>query len=262
MNTLLSTYWTAAGWRPKQDRSVPEAEFAHAKAAGFMFDPVVANHDEFVERLAGEVSRCDKIAVANAFLASLSTRRLEWRSALGSYAVFHRMRPHASPAQALSCLDCGMYLAHEPVDLNVLNFERFKWGGVRHSHVEYALLDLTLFARTSIPGPTSEDIDIFRELIAALRAVEVEVTASSLHKHLPKCLKANKAERDVLVGILGLAGILGTPDHPGFAERFIPARSRELPNRRFVDLSYPACWWSGRDGINETALTYFFGHIQ
>lgn len=239
-----------------------EADYAYAKAAGFMFDPVESNHDEYVARLSTEVNRCDKTAIANAFVASLSSRRLEWRSALGSYAVFRLMPPHTPPTDALSCGCCGMYLARDQVDLNVLNFERFKWGGVRHSHVEYALFDLTLFNRSPAPEPTQDDIRIFQELIAACRLAGPEVTSSTLHKLLPHSLKGNKAERDVLVAILGLTGILGTASHPGFARAFVPANARELPSRRFVDMSYPACWWSGEDGLNESALTHFFGHIQ
>ena len=259
---LLNTYWSASGWRPESDRRVSEADFAYAKAAGMMFDPIESSHEELVNRLIGEVARCDRTNVANAFLASLSSRRLDWRSALGSYALFRHMCLHTPATGERRCSHCGMYLTKDLVDLNILNFERFKWGGVRHSHVEYALLDIELFNRQEVPKPTEEDLGIFRELIHSCRSVSEEVTASVLHKHLPCSLKGNKAEKDVLIAILGITGILGTAEHPGFTEGFIPASSRALPNRRFVDMSYPACWWNGKDGVDETALTHFFGHIQ
>ena len=226
-----------------------------------MFDPVIGNHAEFVERLYIEVARCNRVDAANAFLASLSSRRLDWRSALGSYAVFHLMKPHTYSEDSRSCGHCGMYLTKHLIDLNILNFERIKWGGVRHSQVEYALLDLTLFNECPSPVPTSEDFEIFRELIDTCRRVEKQVTSSALHKHLPQRVKGNKAERDILIAILGLAGILAIAEHPGFASTFIPVSARELPNRRFVDMSYPTCWWSGEAGVNEGALAYFFGHV-
>ena len=261
VNILLRTYWTPAGWRPERERHLSEEDFEYAKSAGVMFDSVESNHDQFVRQLAHLVSKCDKTAIANAFLASLSSRRLDWRSALGSYAVFRSMKPHVAPAGQLSCGHCGMYVKQEPLDLNVLNFERLKWGGVRHLHVEYALLDLTLFNQSSAAAPTSKDIDIFWELISACREAGDEVTSSSLHKSLPRSLKGNKAEKDTLVAILGFTGVLGTTVHPGFDSTFVPANARELPNRRFVDMSYPACWWTGTEGVNEKALTEFFGHI-
>jgi hypothetical protein len=34
----------------------------------------------------------------------------------------------------------------------------------------------------------------------------------------------------------------------------VAAADRELPARRYVDQSYPVCWWKGRDGVDEDAL--------
>jgi hypothetical protein len=154
-----------------------------------------------------------------------------------------------------------MYVKQALVDLNVLNFERLKWGGVRHLHVEYALLDLRLFLQSPASAPTPTDIAIFWEIIGACREAGDEVSSSTLHKHLPRSLRGNKAEKDTLVAILGFTGILGTSAHPGFGSSFVPASARELPNRRFVDMSYPACWWSGAEGVNEKAVMDFFGYI-
>ena len=60
------------------------------------------------------------------------------------------------------------------------------------------------------------------------------------------------------VNILGYCGILRTPGHPGFRDRFIPSCEREEPPHHFVDLGYPACWWRGRDGIDREAVRAYF----
>ena len=121
--------------------------------------------------------------------------------------------------------------------------------------------DLALFAETPPPAPTEEDVSIFRDILSAIAAVPATVTSAALHKHFPVSLKANKAERDQLIAILGLCGVLGTSEHPGFGEHFIPVHERTLPDRHFVDMAYPACWWRGADGVNAARLTAVFGHV-
>ena len=159
------------------------------------------------------------------------------------------------------CAICGLYLNNSDEDLNVLNFERFKWGGVRHDDVLYASFDLNLFLAGEIPTPKPEDVAIFRSLITAISAVPAEVTSATLHTHFAKVLKSNKAEREVIIAILGFCGILGTLEHPGYSDAFIYVSERKLPDRRFVDMSYPACWWRGLVGLNRTKLNEYFGHI-
>jgi len=74
-------------------------------------------------------------------------------------------------------------------------------------------------------------------------------------------IKGNKAERDIVLGILGVCGILGTASHPGYAQAFIAYRDRQLPLRRFIDQAYPACWWTPADGVNDTALQAFLPQL-
>lgn len=45
-------------------------------------------------------------------------------------------------------------------DLNVLNFERIKWGGLRHGDLLYTLFDLEQFTKEEIPEPVTDDIEI------------------------------------------------------------------------------------------------------
>lgn len=227
-----------------------------------MFEPIRPTHDDAIARVVEAVAALSPRQVADGFLASLSTRRLEWRSALGSHAAMRHMPVHGT-REPLRCRTCGLYeyVHFQQHDLNVLNAERFKWGGVRHTDPIFAALDLELFRADPPPAPTAADIAIFRELIAAISEAPASVTSSQLHKHFPVSLKANKGQRDIIIGILGLCGILATPEHPGFFDRFIAASDRSLPNRHFVDMAYPACWWRGSDGLNEVRLQELFGHV-
>ena len=257
LKILLDAFWSPVGWNP---RGASPEDFAYAKSKGVMFDPVKLDHQRVLNELLVAIKQLERSCLADAFLASLSTRRLDWRSPLGSYAVFQHLPLHTPVNSGGRCSICGLYLRQAEEDLNVLNFERFKWGGVRHDQVGYAVFDLKLFLNKKVPKPTPDDVQIFRSIIAAIAAVPPDVTSAALHAHFAKVIKSNKAERDVIIAILGFCGILGTSEHPGFADSFVAVSQRALPDRRFVDMKYPACWWQGSVGINQTKLNECFGH--
>ena len=262
LKALCDTYWTSAGWRDERSRSTPPDEFAYAKQAGVMFDPVRVSHDDIVKRVIAAVRGVKRQAVADAFVVSLSSRRLDLRSALGSFAVFQHIGKHSAPHEREPCQVCGAYRDRKQrEDLNVLNFERFKWGGVRHGQPLYASMDLELFRKLARVTPTPEDVAVFKGVLKAIEAAPVKTSSAVLQKYMAKAFKSSKAERDVSVGILGYCGILVTEAHPGFMRRFVPWSERELPERHFVDMAYPACWWQRSDGINQEALAYWFGHV-
>ena len=141
-------------WQPE----TPANDFSYAKAAGLMFDPVHLTHDQAIDWALRSKKLVSKESVVAGFLASLSSRRLELRSVLGSFAVLrnfplHRWR-RIDGAEHF-CPVCGAYDGSAgDEDLSVLNFERFKWGGVRHSDPRYAAFDLERFAEIDVPSPT------------------------------------------------------------------------------------------------------------
>jgi hypothetical protein len=260
---LFQTFWSPSGWKSEKERTVAPDDFAYAKSAGAMFDPLRMSHTEIVQRAITAATALTPRVVADGFLASLSTKRLDLRSALGSYAVLRHFPDHHPSSEQRQCTICGAYEQSDKAkDLNVLSFERFKWGGVRHDQPLYALFDLEQFMKGDRPCPSTRDVQIFAELIEIILAVPLETSAAILSKHLSNCnFKSSKAEREIVIGILGLCGILETTAHPGYSRQFVAYSRRELPSRRFVDMHYPACWWKRIDGINQDALRLYFGHI-
>jgi hypothetical protein len=260
LKILFETYWKREGWRG--DRATDPEDLDYAKRAGVMFDPVRVDHDEVIERLDIGRSAVDARRIVDAFVSSLSTRRLDLRSALGSYAVFRKMPVHAGRYVERKCTVCGMYEpSNDLEDVNVLNFERFKFGGVRHDQPLYAAMDLELFDREGNIEATRADVDVFRSILASIREAPRDTTAADLQARFPRSLKSNKAERDVIVAVLGFCGVLSTGSHPSYRSRFVASSERSLPDRRFVDMPYPGCWWRSPDGLDEDALQEFFGHL-
>ena len=183
LKILFATYWSPKGWKPDVERCTSPDDLRYAKQAGAMFDPIRVTHGDIVRRAIEIRSRFDPEVIANAFLASLSTRKLELRSALGSYAVMAHFPPHEHHERHKGCPVCGECNAPDrDEDLNVLNFERFKWGGMRHQNPLYATFDLDRFRTLDPPSPTKADTLIFRSILRAIESVPPDTTAPQLEK--------------------------------------------------------------------------------
>src|SRR5438067_428969 len=92
LKILFDAYWKSTGWRDR--REVRSDDFFYAKQAGVMFDDVPRSHDEIIKRARTAVQDVDRQSVADAFLVSLTCRRLDLRSALGSFAVLRNFPDH------------------------------------------------------------------------------------------------------------------------------------------------------------------------
>ena len=143
-------------------------------------------------------------------------------------------------------------------DLNVLNFERFKWGGVRHSDPLYAAFDLERFAEADVPSPKDNDLAILRETIQTAASMPKRAKLSDLAKALAPILPSNNPERRTLIGILGYCGILRDPQRPGYLEGFPKYSSRQYTPWYKDDWPYPVQWWTGSHAVSVEAIADWF----
>lgn len=255
VRTLVNAYWSPAGWRDPP-ATPPEDELAHAIDVGVMFDGTYdAAHHEVVDAVIAARDALGEDEVTAAFLSSLTSRRLDLRSALGSFAVARHLKRHAhDPDSSGHCRTCRLRADERDIDRNVMSFERFKWGGVRRDDLVYVAFDLERFASADHPEATSEDRALLEALLDELEAAPPSTTAPKAAATLLRALKGTKAERRVLVDILGVCSVLETTAHRGYAERFVHYADRAIPGKRFVEHVYPACWWTAADGVNREPL--------
>jgi len=270
LKILTDHHWVPGmGW----SKMPPEgAAFEYAKRAGYMFDDLVTRHDTLAENLIELVRRCDITDIADAFLASLTTRRLDLRSALSSYAIASRFPRHwldDSPTRvspytgAVFCEVCGGCDIEQrmEINLNVLNFERFKWGGVRKLDLPYIFFDLAEFEKTEKIAPKPEDYEILQEIISIISKVPDGKRASSLDKRLSGVFKSNSAERRSLIETLGICGILQPANRMTYFDGFVETRHQEYTGEHRKDWGYPVIWWQGSDGVNDRAVRHYFPNL-
>lgn len=82
-NILFTHFWKN-GWIDAQQRMTAEDSFQYAKSKGLMFDPFSISHDECVNEMLKMAEAIASEKAVKAFLSSLSSRRLDWRSGLAS----------------------------------------------------------------------------------------------------------------------------------------------------------------------------------
>jgi hypothetical protein len=78
-------------------------------------------------------------------------------------------------------------------------------------------------------SPTSDDREIFRQLIKIIENLPSEARPGDLEKALGKVLPSNKPERQVLIQILAFCGILQPKKRKGFWLSFANDSKREVP---------------------------------
>ncbi len=261
---LFAAYWNGGMW----SRKAPSAEaYEQAKAEGYMFEPApMRTHDETLRDLQHVLGKISPEDVANAFLYSLSTRQLQYRSALGSYYYALAIPNHSHNALEACCL-CN-WMPVNDVDSpekelsgsNIFNFERYKWGGVRHTQPEYALFDLKQFLLSPKAAPTEEDWLILKSVLHAMEELQPGKKAGAYRAQITKkkLLKSNRDEADVLLNILGICGVLSSADAPCYCDGFADVWHR-APREHMNDYEYPVNYWHASDGVNEARFRKVFG---
>ena len=260
---------TPADTRGHSETTMPPPDLlAEAVAAGVMFtEPRVLDHDGWVRAARQTAAARTAREVGQAFLASLTSRRMDLRSALASYALAQHLPGHTYTERqgGVTCAVCGISRNRDgtvdPEDLNLFSQIRFGGGGIP-GNIQYAAFDLEQFARAPRLEPTSDDLELGQQIIDYLRQVPPNTTAAQAARGLT-IVPGTRDQRDTLIESLGICGILHSPGHPSYADEFIPHWKAETdwPSQRFPFGCYPTWWWKAEGGISDSALRQFLPQL-
>jgi hypothetical protein len=269
LKILFDTYWSSKGWRsagtPNRVPDTPPTDLDYAHEAGMMFPPRKLSHNDAVQRVVELRALIHPRQAGAAFAAGLSRSRLAQRSALGSYSVALNMPSHSFTTRpgwnSFSCSICGAYEVKGEHDLNVLNFERHKWGGVRHTDPYYIAFDLDRFISEPSDPPSDLDKDVLNQVFEAVAGLQPGVKRSDLPRAIKSIVPGNESQRLALIGILGFAGVISVPSRPGFLKTYTQFVDRQETPWTKDDWPYPVAWWRGGDGIDRDAVEFWFGRL-
>lgn len=242
---------------------ITEEEFDFAKRQSVMFDRENISHNEICNRIKTAVEKIDKQDVVNAFLYSLSTRQLEYRSFLASYCIGKSLTEHdftSSPKpNEKTCSFCGLhtYEFEELIEFNTINYFKYKHGSCSDSLIS-VLFDLEQFHKFPIVKPNSNDFEILSNIKKVIESSGTNDRIAQLRKNISKMFISNDEERLGLLEILGVIGILHDNKHFGYAEKYVTYSEREERPIRNDDVGYPTTWWQGKFGIDTEKWNYWF----
>jgi hypothetical protein len=108
----------------------------------------------------------------------------------------------------------------------------------------YAWLDLQRLEKDEIPEPSSDDIRMFRAILAVVSTISPDAFPGTLEKSLGPVLPSSRNKRRQLIEALAAAGVL-------------TARA-ERPIKTTHDWNF-AEYWRGQDRYNREAVQTLFG---
>lgn len=242
---------------------ITKDDFEYAKKHSVMYEQENISHDEVCRRIKTAVARIEKKDVVNAFLYSLGTRQLEYRSFLSSYCIGkalpeHHFMPSPAPNEQI-CAVCGLhtYEFEEPIEFNTINYFKYKDGPCFDNLIQ-VLFDLEQFPKLPPVQPDENDYKILSELKKAIETAEPNDRVAQLRKKISKIFKSNDEERLGVLEILGVIGILHDDQHFGYKDQYVTYPEREHRPIRNDDVGYPARWWQGKFGIDSEKWKYWF----
>ena len=250
---LMKTFWGSGGWKPGTPVFAGQ-DFEYARSHGLMFDPVTMTHKELTGRVVQLHQQITKEQVCAAFLHSLSTRKTHLRSALSSWLLTRTLTTHAFEKISSNTAGCGACDRQQLIgygdnvngDLNVLNFERVKWGGIRLNWLLYCWFDLDQFSQEAPAPVTQEDVIILCRMLEEVRACEPGDSARKLEKRWKDVFPSSKNERDVVMEVLGFTGL--------FERTNLPRVGRRSDND-YMSMD----GWQRQDGYSTKVASQFFG---
>jgi len=219
-------------------------------------------HDESVDWLMQLRNRLSQEFVVQLFLASLSTRNLEWRSGLAAYAVSLHFPPHTVKAfpEEYNCSICGADLFTEQKFPELIEQYRMQTGGFMDisAGAFVPAYYLNSLSQVEPVEAKEEDYAIFKSIIqildadnSGLKSVEIERKIRDI-----KGFRSNSHQRRAILETLAFCGVLETPEHRGYMlvyQNFESREQRVLGGSR-NDKFYPYRFWTPAHGINHEAL--------
>lgn len=265
LHILFNTVWDqdAEDQNWIEYSSFPEDEIRYAESAGVMKPTVSLTHRSIVARVIAARNGIERAAVATAFANSLSTRCLHARSTLGSFAHALHLTQHtfAKRSDSLYCGQCGS-MKNNSIDYNQNLFRKIMFSGnVLQGDLSYMLTDLESF-RTDALQLNGDGIAKLRELLDALRALPESATLGDLQGSIVGIFPSSKAERQVVLEILGYCGILRPRSFPSMHKQWLSHDQMPTPAHFYSkEWMSPISCWQGADGVDEEAVSFWFGSL-
>lgn len=228
------------------------------QANNMIFPDEEIEHDELIVNLLKERDTADKQSVVASFLIGLENRQPEKRAALSAYAISLNFPAHSfTSAHGIQCDVCGAF-ENKKRNMTLCNLARYSAGVSGSGSPEDVYVFLREHNKASIPQVQS--ILMLEKVLAVLRTSDPDDKPVTMEKKIRAIagIDMDQEQSRGLLDLLGQIGILETGKHKGFVHQYTymglaPRKSSS------TDWSYPVDFWTGKEGVNEDAVNFWFG---
>lgn len=259
--------------KPYHDKIDHTLDIKRGVDKGILIAPYTRGHNDLLKELSEVQESLDLNDLVNGFMHSLSTGKNHYRTALASYFFARSMPKHEACRDHVyglqmdneACPVCGMRLDEKYICHVEDSFSRYILYFPNNDTVkdiqtpEYALFDLKQFKDLPKVSYTKEDVDILVKILKVIESMADHNNYSAVQKLITraKMVPASGGEINVILGVLSVCGVLQTPEHKGYNERFTAWSDKGFVGME-TELFYPLFHWRGRNGINKIALAEIF----
>lgn len=252
-----------------------ESDRKKAESTGVILPDTVMTHDEIVAEVRELSRRISLEAAAKAFLYSLSSGDMRYRTALSSLIWAKALPEHVFETKEgvkeewrySMCNVCGCthgITEAESIDWNEYGVFRYlppkQYGrDPDFACAEYALNDLREFEKLPAVEPCDEDYRILNGIFACVKEMKPHNTDTALLSEIRgrKFIDATGNAIHCILGVLSVCGILEGTDNKGFLHSY--TNCSERGEGRDGLTFYPLNFWRGRNGVNYGAVSEIFG---
>ena len=220
------------------------------------------HHDQLVQACRQATEIISPRAVGSAFVASLTTKRLDLRVVLPSFAVCRKLPLHEFQHTTIFtggdrgvCAICGL------PEKEIIVGSEIQSPGPAY-YLENSLAVLENFPQMDKPEPTSKDIESLKLIISRL-GDSGGAKLGELPKLLQGVFPSNKYQRQDLLGFLAIAGAFKL-EVESFFEGWVPFDLREsvMPSHFYAkDSLHPLRHYKPGTALNWDALNFWFGDM-
>ncbi|MBE6870055.1 MAG: hypothetical protein E7494_15090 [Ruminococcus albus] len=269
--TLFKKYYLSY----KSDGQPSEADIAVAVKSGVFVPDSEMTHDEIVTAIKELSERISLESAAKAFLYSLSSGDMRYRSAVSSLIWAKALTEHKFVSNGVEpggwrspmCIVCGCthgLEASEMIDWNKFNVFRYlppkQYGrDPDFTSPEYVLNDLREFEKLPAVEPCEDDYRILNGIFACVNEMKSHNMDTALASEIrrQKFFDATGNAIHCILGILSVCGILQSDEKKGFLYEF--TNKDEQGFGRDGLTFFPLNFWRGKFGVNYDAVDKIFG---
>jgi hypothetical protein len=216
-------------------------------------------HDAGLRELRALAKKLDGAAVVGAFVASLGTAPSPWRGVWMALAAAQAVPQHRLGATYSTgqCRICGLRASQ------VLAPPR-EDGQVLPHDLARALAVLRAARGAEAPQPTKADVARMQRVLDCIAALPATAGESKLNAAMAsaKVVVGGKCDRRHVIETLGAAGMLETPEHPGFTTRWTTFEARQARPSTRVETDPPIAFWRAAHGVNAENLRAWLGALR